>query len=90
MTTPHTASADELARALSVPCRSCGGTGAAPMDSEIEWCTHCAGCGKEPSKVDEETLQALWDATAGRDDRVLAFGFAVANHVALVCRMDGA
>lgn len=69
-------------------CRMCGGTGAGGGDSE--WCTHCGATGREPSKVDEQTLMALWDETATRDDRVLAFGFAVAEHVALVCRMDGA
>ena len=76
---------------LHYPCRMCGGTGAAPPQAdENEWCQHCAATGREPSKVDDELLMALWDETAGRDDRVLAFGFAVAQHVAAVCRMDGA
>lgn len=30
-----------------------------------------------PSGPDNETLEALWDRTATRDDRVLAFGRAV-------------
>jgi len=76
---------------LHYPCRMCGGTGAAPPQAdENDWCQHCAATGREPSKVDDELLLSLWDETAGRDDRVLAFGFAVAQHVAMVCRMDGA
>lgn len=80
---------DDCKGAQQYPCHKCGGTGAGGGD-EGEWCLHCVGTGKEPSKVDEETLMALWDETASRDDRVLAFGFAVAQHVAMVCRMDGA
>jgi len=29
------------------------------------------------SKIDDDTMVALWDATATRDDRVIAFGRAV-------------
>ena len=80
---------NKAAPRLHYPCHKCGGTGAGASD-EGEWCLHCSRTGKEPSKVDEETLMALWEETATRDDRVLAFGFAVAQHVAMVCRMDGA
>ena len=80
---------NEVLRAVHYPCRMCGGTGAASSNEEDHWCTHCGATGREPSKIDDALLLALWDETANRDDRVLAFGFAGAQHVAAVCRMDG-